>query len=714
MADLPQPPEIRKPPSPSTQRGRSVADTPEDAYSQSSASRGGDTSLKTPNPYLDLSNLTLPTEPQEIYEYCRYLAGASAIHKAYVTQMSTIPVTDIRIKPRVEVSEDVRGAQQEATRGSGSDYVEDPRTRQFANFVTNKLRLRRFNQRASLYLHTYDAAVITLNFPFTKMFRCKSCGHSFPGQESEYSRETGQSVGFRAKCPSCGHVGRVEVSDKYDYNALEEITLQVLDTEQIHSLRNDFTGKVELYYEIPEDIKDRLRDSDVNPDFLFSYPQEYLHAAVGTGGAYYHLDGDRPVLRLIPGSYYLLTSPHMPVGSNGLPIPQMLATFKDTWLLRKLMRASEAVANQHIVPLEILFPDATGTKGGLFQTLNVSRYMPLLHELVSKHAKDPNIRGVLPFPVGRMVLGGEGKALLLSQEIRVLAENIMAGLGAPLEFLFGGLSYSGSSVSIKQLEKKFEDLRIELRTMNQWVVDRITERAGYPGYEVSFADLRIGDDLPFQQMLGSMVQASQLSLETLHDEMGINTVSERNRIDRDMKFQNQLRADQAKVDIESQERSQIAQANAEATAAISAARANLDARVEAAQQIRDDSDLLQSVLSSPDLAAQLLGSNAPELATGQGPENLPVTPNPESVYSSPEDTAAAIETQAPTEETVADLVRAMGRIDPTDWPHAQSILAEQYGSDIANAVNARLMAAKAGAGQMPTEQPGVRDASIDY
>jgi len=48
---------------------------------------------------------------------------------------------------------------------------------------------------------------------------------------------------------------------------------------------------------------------------------------------------------------------------------------------------------------------------------------------------------ILPLPIGQQTIGGDGRALLLSQEIRVWSEHIIAGMGVPTELIFGGLSY---------------------------------------------------------------------------------------------------------------------------------------------------------------------------------------------------------------------------------------------------------------------------------
>jgi intein/homing endonuclease len=63
---------------------------------------------------------------------------------------------------------------------------------------------------------------------------------------------------------------------------------------------------------------------------------------------------------------------------------------------------------------------------------------------VATHNSDNNYIPILPLPIGQETIGGDGRALLLSQEIRVWSEHIVAGMGVPNELIFGGLSYCQS------------------------------------------------------------------------------------------------------------------------------------------------------------------------------------------------------------------------------------------------------------------------------
>ncbi len=53
---------------------------------------------------------------------------------------------------------------------------------------------------------------------------------------------------------------------------------------------------------------------------------------------------------------------------------------------------------------------------------------------------------IVPLPIGNQTIGGDGRALLLTQEIVTWSEQIMNGMGVPIEFIKGGMCLSPSSL----------------------------------------------------------------------------------------------------------------------------------------------------------------------------------------------------------------------------------------------------------------------------
>jgi len=74
-------------------------------------------------------------------------------------------------------------------------------------------------------------------------------------------------------------------------------------------------------------------------------------------------------------------------------------------------------------------------------TVNLTQWRDKIENELIRWRLDNNYIPILPVPIGSETLGGDGKALMLAQEYRQWAEHIIAGMGVPIEFVFGGMQY---------------------------------------------------------------------------------------------------------------------------------------------------------------------------------------------------------------------------------------------------------------------------------
>ena len=134
---------------------------------------------------------------------------------------------------------------------------------------------------------------------------------------------------------------------------------------------------------------------------------------------------------------------------------------------------------------------------------------------VATHNSDNAYIPILPLPIGQETVGGDGRALLLSQEIRVWSEHIVAGMGVPNELIFGGLSYSGSNVSLRMLENMFLGYLSDQLSLLRWVIDRTASYLGWPKVGARFKPFKMADDLQRKAYLFQLNQAGKMSDESL-------------------------------------------------------------------------------------------------------------------------------------------------------------------------------------------------------
>ena len=218
------------------------------------------------------------------------------------------------------------------------------------------------------------------------------------------------------------------------------------------------------------------------------------------------------------------------MGDNSVWGVPIVANVLKLLMYRNVLRqAQEAIAREHIVPMRIYYLDRT-------QSVNVhadfNKVAGDLAAEIKKSVKDPNHKVVSPIPVGVINVGGEGRSLLLTPEIEQVQTEILAGMNVPREFIFGGVSYSGSSISLRILENQFITYRLLLKDFIQnFVIRKMAKARGEWMSEedddqlitVKLADLKMQDDVQQKQLIIQLNGAGKCSNDYMWKSLGIDS-----------------------------------------------------------------------------------------------------------------------------------------------------------------------------------------------
>jgi hypothetical protein len=139
-------------------------------------------------------------------------------------------------------------------------------------------------------------------------------------------------------------------------------------------------------------------------------------------------------------------------------------------------------------------------------------------------------------PVDSLQIGGEGRALLTLGEVKEAEDSIIAAMGIPREFIYGGLSFTGSAITLRMLENQLLTYTSELNELLQWITTRSTQMLGWDDCEVELTEFKLIDDVQQKQLILQLNQQSQLISNT--------TIAELNDFDlkkeRERRMQEQL------------------------------------------------------------------------------------------------------------------------------------------------------------------------------
>lgn len=464
-----------------------------------------------PSPFFDLAHTYLPTTVKQMFRFCRYYFMTNPLVNATVFKLSEYPITDIII-----------------------EHSNAKVRRRWEEYFFDHLRYRPFQIECGLDYNTFGNAFVSPSFPFHKYITCKSCGWSDQAQQVR-DKWVFTNFQFRLTCPSCGHIGEAATKDHYYRNA-SGIKFVRWNCEDIEVNYNDITGESTYFYTVPGPLKNDIIIG--KKDVVEAIPQIFIQALRQRKGVVFNKN-----------SLFHLKRPTLAWQDRGWGTPLILPVLKDVFYLQIMKKAQEAILVEHIVPLRVLFPQAASGTSDPFTSVNLVDWKDQVAAEIARWRFDSNYIPILPLPLGQQSIGGDGRALLLFNEMQQMSEHIIMGMGVPREFLQGGLSYSGSNVSMRMLENQFISYMNFHRNMARWAMKTVANYMDWPECGIRFKPFKMADDLQRKAYTFQLNQAGKISDTTLLADA-----------DLDMEDENELMSSEAAQRLDATKRQQLAMA----------------------------------------------------------------------------------------------------------------------------------------------------------
>lgn len=441
-----------------------------------------------PNPFFDIAHTYLPTTVKELFKYCRYYFLTNPLINATCFKLSEYPITDIII-----------------------EHENGENKKKWEEYFHDHLQFRAFQVECGLDYNCYGNAAVSIHFPFKKYLTCRGCRFS---ERADKIRPhwTFTNFGFRLNCPHCGNIEESDVKDVY-YKSAAGIRLIRWNVEDIEITYNDITGESTYFYNIPGPVR-----SDIvigKKDVVEGVPQIFIQALRQQKGIVFNQD-----------NFFHLKRPTLAWQDRGWGIPLILPVLKDAFYLQLMKKAQEAILLEHIVPLRMMFPQAAGGTSDPFSTINLTAWKEQVAAEIARWRYDQNYIPIMPLPIGNQSIGGDGKALLLFQEMQMHSEQLIMGMGVPREFLQGGLSYAGTNISMRMLENAFIGYVLRHKLMANWVMKMVANYMDWPEANVRFKPFKMADDIQRKAYLFQLNQAQKISDTTLLADADLNQSDE--------------------------------------------------------------------------------------------------------------------------------------------------------------------------------------------
>ena len=532
--------------------------------------------IRYPSPFFDIAHTYLPTSFKTMLRWCRYYFLTNPLVNAVCYKMAEYPVTDLLF-----------------------DTNNESLKAKWEYCFHTVLNFKKFEVEAGLDYNVYGNAFISISFPFQKILICKKCGQTTRVEHQKYIFREFKFVG---ECQRCGEHQDFQVRDHY-IRSIREIRLVRWNPEYITVQHNDATGESRYYYSIPPAMSNDIRMAKRH--IIERVPQVFIEALRQNKALLFSKD-----------NIYHMKRPTIAQKDKGWGMPMVLPVLKDLFFLQVMKKAQEAVCIEHVVPLRLLFPQIASAGTDIYSSVNLSQWRDKVEQELIRWRLDNNYIPLMPIPIGQQTLGGDGKALLLAQEYRVWSEQIVAGLGVPNEFVFGGLSFSGSNVSMRILENRFLDEKAQRKQM---VIDFLMPNlAAYMGWETvpcHYKRFKMADDLQRSALYLQLNQAGKLSDRSLLEDLDWDSKKEFDLIAVEQKHVLENQRSQALAQASIQGEAQLVQMKYQSRAAKVMAESQADAA--SVQQMQQLQPAAQQAAGQPGMASPVAMGQAMNQQVGQ-------------------------------------------------------------------------------------------------
>jgi len=445
------------------------------------------------NPHRTFLQTITPRRLKELFLWCEYLFYNSAHVYAALRKFGEYPITEVVY-----------------------DTTNKSLRRKHKFLLENVIRVRELLIMSTLDKYVYGNAFMSMYQPFIRYLKCPRCRTLTNIEHISYTFNLAK-LSFKYECGNCGNEVTAHRDDIQDRKLMlaRDVNFVRWDPKLMDIDFNPLTGTSSYYYKIPADVVQRIQHG--HKPLIDTLPLGFLEAVKENKKFKFTKDA----------IFHMKTAG--PAGVNpqwGLPpLISAIQLFHFTSVLRK---ANEAVALDHMVPWRIVSPAQQTQQADPVTTISLAKWQEKMDFHLKQYRRDPLHIMYAPIPINVSQVGGQGKMLLTLGEVQEAEKNIVAALGIPIEFLYGGLTQSGMEATLRLIENQLETHVNDIKDLLQWVDDKCAAFLGWEKIRVDMKPFRMVDDTMQKQTVMQMwMQGQQSGTPIISDQ----TVAELNQID---------------------------------------------------------------------------------------------------------------------------------------------------------------------------------------
>lgn len=454
------------------------------------------------NPHSTIAVRDTPTHIKQVFRLTRFYYHQDALLGAIVDKMSEYPITELIITDKDSLNE---------------------RSREKWDYLLNvALNLRSVMRRINIDKYVFGQSFHYIYYPFVRYVRTRS-GREYPLSAVRAIRAVPQMINRKFTLRIFGKLAADEYRTEHQFEVFDRvsrvrtgISLTRLNPLRMELEYNPIADKRDWYWTPPGIIREGLINGVRN--IIEHTEMRVLEAAFA-----------EQKLRINPDRLWVAQADGMPGLWDGWGTPPIFRVLEDVYYYKILRRANEALAQEHVTPLRIMSPAGTGDVSPQ-RSMNLADWQNRVRREIQRFRQDPNHVMLSPVPINIEQMGGQARVMMVASEMEAAARVIAAGIGCPIEMIWGGLNWSGASVSLRVLENHFLNDRENSERLIQFLVPKLSTYFRLPRVNVELSEFKMADDVQQQANAVNLMLQGFLSRESVVNELGYESEEEFRRL----------------------------------------------------------------------------------------------------------------------------------------------------------------------------------------
>jgi hypothetical protein len=452
------------------------------------------------NILLDYSTKDVPTNIKELFSMMEFLSFNSGQVFSAIKKLTEFPITRPVFK------------------------TDNPKLKKRHEEIAKHAKYKSQTLAVGLDYNTYGNSITSVYRPIVRYILCKNpgCNAKVRLRDASFRYTPKDDAFFLNKCPSCGWAGRTDVEDHKDLSE-KKVNIIRWDIKQIDIEYNNFSGESSYYYYMSEDERRKIRDNHI--ELLTTYPRRML-ALAGKDKSFR--------FKFAPHFIYHMKTPCLSGISKVWGFPPSTPALKSFFYQMMLRKSNEAIAYDYLNHLRVIYPAMSQAENNPLQYINMSVWADEMSSTIKKWRQDRNFIKLSPHPIGYQTVGGEGRGMLLTNEVREASYDILLTLGIPRELMEGSTAQNmATPVLLRIVENMMLTYMEQLTDWLNWVDKQNSDWFGIEEVTIEFTPFKFIDDIQRKQILmqwGQGGESKKISDDTIADQLDLDLEEEQDKI----------------------------------------------------------------------------------------------------------------------------------------------------------------------------------------